>query len=405
MEQVSNQIISNNVASPSATIPIPATPIITQPQNHHQETTSSIYTRVLDTDQFLPESQTIIKEFLCTLCLGVFYNPVIDPCGHVFCNHCFSTYLKHNPPICPTSGKAFTVTDNSKISQNAPAYFTQIIGKQKLRCIKKDCEWVNELSKLYDHIRNECTYVIIKCQFKDNGCKYASTRLEIKAHEAICSFRIYECDLCKEKSFYYQKDDHKVKCKKERIECPQKCSVTDLERDDMDNHILYNCENTKVNCEFSFFGCKEVLIRKNIGQHNLSERKNHIRIIHQAQENLVEQVKVIGAKIREGSDIKKKIISTKPLGSQYYYENIYKFRDYDFAIIKEVEALHAHLAENIKYNRKRKEKLKLVADELEELADNQIHDEDFKINEDLVYLRKKRGSEKTDDEEIMSVKF
>ena len=112
-------------------------------QAHHQNLSqglsnhehSSIYVRVLDKEQFLAESQIIIKEFICTLCLGVFYNPVIDPCGHVFCNHCLSTFFKYNKTICPFTGKPYLITDVSKLLQHpAPGYFTQIIGKQKLRC-------------------------------------------------------------------------------------------------------------------------------------------------------------------------------------------------------------------------------------------------------------------------------
>jgi len=402
-----NSSVNNSNTQPQTAASIPTQ---TNYQNLSQspiiQEHSSIYVKVLDKEQFLPESQTIIKEFICSLCLGVYYNPVTDPCGHVFCNHCLSTYFKYNKTNCPTTGKPYLINDISKLSQPAPSYFTQIIGKQKLRCIKKDCEWVNDLSKLYDHIRNECIYVIIKCPYKENGCKFSSTRSEVKSHETSCNFRIYECELCKEKGFYFQRDEHKSNCKKEKIECPQKCSV-DLERDDVDNHILNYCENTTVNCEFNFFGCKETLSRKNLASHNLSARKSHIRIIHQAQENLTEQVKALSARIKECSDLKKKIIQAKPLGSQYYYENIYKFRDFDFAIIKEIEALHSQLAENIKYNRKRKEKLKLISDEeIEEYVENELNDEEYKIHsEEMSYLKRKRGSEKTDDEELMSVKF
>ena len=405
---------SNNASSPSLHTSSATNCVsneaqnVTQNQNSLETSTNSIYTRVLDTEQFLPESQTIIREFLCPLCLGVFYNPVIDPCGHVFCNHCFNTFLKHNTNICPKSGKPYTVTDPTKISQSAPSYFTQIIGKQKLRCIKKDCDWVYELSKLYDHIRNECIHVVMKCQFKDNGCKFSSIRSEVKLHEATCNYRIFQCELCKEETLYFQKIDHKVKCKKELIECPQKCSAKDLERDILEDHILNKCENSKVNCEFAFFGCKEGILRKNFANHNLEERKNHVRLLHQSQQNFTEQVKALCAKIKEGSDLKKAIIQSKPPGSQYYYDNIYKFRENDLAIVKEIESLHAHLAENIKYNRRKKEKLKLVSpEENESYPDLELDEEDLKIqNESTNTLtRKKRGSERTDDEDIMSVKF
>uniref|UniRef100_A0A3B4X8J9 RING-type domain-containing protein n=1 Tax=Seriola lalandi dorsalis TaxID=1841481 RepID=A0A3B4X8J9_SERLL len=47
-------------------------------------------------------------QFLCSICLDVFTDPVSTPCGHNFCKNCITTHWDNNVPCqCPMCKKVF----------------------------------------------------------------------------------------------------------------------------------------------------------------------------------------------------------------------------------------------------------------------------------------------------------
>jgi len=46
------------------------------------------------------------KEFQCPINLGIFNDPVVDPCGHTFCKSCIDKHLK-SKRTCPLTNKPF----------------------------------------------------------------------------------------------------------------------------------------------------------------------------------------------------------------------------------------------------------------------------------------------------------
>ena len=55
---------------------------------------SEIFEKQLDIINFLPECQEILRDYLCPLCEGVYKDPIIDQCNHVFCIQCIEKSLK-----------------------------------------------------------------------------------------------------------------------------------------------------------------------------------------------------------------------------------------------------------------------------------------------------------------------
>lgn len=48
-----------------------------------------------------------IEGLICPIGLGVFRNPVFDPCGHVFCHSCITSWLKKSN-LCPIGKQPIT---------------------------------------------------------------------------------------------------------------------------------------------------------------------------------------------------------------------------------------------------------------------------------------------------------
>lgn len=53
-------------------------------------------------DRFVSE---VDEEFVCSICLSVFEDPVNGPCGHVFCNKCITSWIPINVNSCPIDKK------------------------------------------------------------------------------------------------------------------------------------------------------------------------------------------------------------------------------------------------------------------------------------------------------------
>ena len=54
---------------------------------------SPVYPIQLSLLNFTEESRQKLQEYICPLCKGIYIDPVIDSCAHIFCKKCFVFYL------------------------------------------------------------------------------------------------------------------------------------------------------------------------------------------------------------------------------------------------------------------------------------------------------------------------
>ncbi|TWW63498.1 E3 ubiquitin-protein ligase TRIM39-like isoform X1 [Takifugu flavidus] len=47
------------------------------------------------------ETSSLEKHLICSICMGVFQNPVTTGCGHTFCKQCLRCNFKYNDRVCP----------------------------------------------------------------------------------------------------------------------------------------------------------------------------------------------------------------------------------------------------------------------------------------------------------------
>ena len=99
--------------------------------------------------------------YLCRICLQVLDNAVNTPCGHTFCKACILRSLT-NDKKCPL--------DRKPLKQND---LNAVIALETL------------LAKLP-----------IKCQYRQNGCQFSSSRSKMSAHESSCESNPDKTSLC-----------------------------------------------------------------------------------------------------------------------------------------------------------------------------------------------------------------
>jgi len=152
-------------------------------------------------------SRVINKDYLlslgdfykCSICSKIMVNPTdCENCGHSFCNECIS---KSNCPFgCekksfkPASMGIRNLLNNLKfncpnegckeiISYIDVKTHDNICPFQKMICPNKECNEQLLKKDLENHIKNDCKYSLIKC----NYCNYKFPRCQISEHEKVCS--------------------------------------------------------------------------------------------------------------------------------------------------------------------------------------------------------------------------
>lgn len=231
------------------------------------------YNQFIEVDDFLPECRLIIAEYLCTLCTGVYYNPTMDTCGHIFCRECIE---KHVETIkkCPISGCELT-----KANLNPVPFIKQILDKQKVYCKNKKagCEWTGTYQNLEKHLQEDCNNQLIKCTNKD--CEEYLLKLDLNKHLQVCEYKESECpNSCGRTFTKIGLSYHIEQCPKVKINCTQNCDER-LERTEMEKHLKMTCPNTIIECTFSVAGCEVKLARSSMSAHIKSAIEKHLNLL------------------------------------------------------------------------------------------------------------------------------
>jgi hypothetical protein len=90
------------------------------------------FQKILELEQFSKEAQSIVKEYIYPLCKGLYWDPIVDCCGHLFCRDCIeaSRTISNTCPLNKT-------TKLSREFYSIP-FITQLFDKYQATC-KYDC--------------------------------------------------------------------------------------------------------------------------------------------------------------------------------------------------------------------------------------------------------------------------
>lgn len=259
-------------------------------------TTTSIYTKTLNIDDFTEDCKTYVVDYMCPLCKGVYYNPVIDLCGHIFCQRCFEIFHSanqiSNEMRCPISGATLT---------SCPSQITlisNILDKQTLNCCNRNigCEWKGVVKDFVSHIDKDCPKQTLQCSLQ--GCTSRILRENMKEHLMNCEYRIVNCSYCNISLAFNQLEEHYKICPKYQLQCPQSCGSM-IEREKMDEHVAVLCPNTTVTCKYNNIGCNETFLNKETEEHLHKFFDVHMEMISNLLTDVIKENKELKAKVKE----------------------------------------------------------------------------------------------------------
>lgn len=98
-------------------------------------------------------------EFLCSICLSVFDDPVNGPCGHAFCTKCIDHWIPTAVNTCPLDKKPLCRKDLTPVCLP----FRNLLYRLEMKCDFEHagCEEVFPLSMIKEHVK--------LCEFNPDG--------------------------------------------------------------------------------------------------------------------------------------------------------------------------------------------------------------------------------------------
>jgi hypothetical protein len=254
-------------------------------------------------DKSIFVNQEMIEEMICSLCNGVFRDPVIDSCGHSFGRNCFQEYVKSHKR-CPISQKA--MSGDAQLSECKPVQ--NFISKLVIKCVHSPCSWTGILDSLKVHLGSLCNFQLVNCQY--NECDYKGSRNDVKlSHENSCSLRLKRCDYCQEVMQFRRIEEHFHRCPKIIIGCPQNC-LEDMRREEIAHHLTNNCQNKIVHCEMSSSGCTFTGKLKEVIEHQTSSAGSvwHLNMMTKSMAHWrIDDAKIMSIMLEKVGSLDKKI--------------------------------------------------------------------------------------------------
>ena len=177
-------------------------------------------------------------------------------CGHVFCK---SELTEGGCPWLECRSKDFSTGTfiDKALEREIKALRSYCPNK------KDGCGWIGEIARVDDHLRG--------CKISCSKCKQIVYFSTMKSHlDTECPCYCPYCDITAEREVI--SSDHKEKCHKFPLTCPNNCGLDNIPRDNMDEHKKM-CPLEMIQCEY---GCGTMVARNEVTQHNTDNILQHV---------------------------------------------------------------------------------------------------------------------------------
>uniref|UniRef100_A0A1X7VAS0 RING-type domain-containing protein n=1 Tax=Amphimedon queenslandica TaxID=400682 RepID=A0A1X7VAS0_AMPQE len=237
----------------------------------------------------------------CGLCSNILTEPYqTSCCGKYMCSNCKEEKEASKQP-CPYCNnkimRTFLDLNRQHMMQSLMVYCNYK---------KEGCKWSGRLEELSTHLNeaksksvtvieegiamkheysehwykkyNGCPHAFVQC--KNDSCKETVRRSEIKDHEDhTCPMRSFFCEYCNQSqtkpTFHYSL------CGRYPVQCPNNCQLT-IPRDKLKSHMSTECPLQPFECEFSWAGCEEKLLKCQFVEHNINYQLEHLSLLSKA---------------------------------------------------------------------------------------------------------------------------
>ncbi|XP_019618666.1 PREDICTED: TNF receptor-associated factor 3-like isoform X2 [Branchiostoma belcheri] len=214
--------------------------------------------------------------YKCPICNNVLDAPRQTSCGHRFCDRCLQQAFRKGTAHCPIDQEVLSADEVFR-DRCAEKEILQLV----VYCPNKEVGCKEQLPRkeLESHLQ-ECAYTRVECVHKDQGCDVLSPRHQLAEHlEKECNFRQVSCKYCSETIPLALVQDHLMQCPKATASCPNGCGLTDVTREQVDQHLLEDCPLVEVECSYSGSGCTFKGQRSQLEEHHALSMAEHLSML------------------------------------------------------------------------------------------------------------------------------
>ncbi|XP_046856596.1 TNF receptor-associated factor 5-like [Xenia sp. Carnegie-2017] len=215
------------------------------------------------------DREKIPAKYICTYCHHLI-NPMQTMRGHLFCKSCIDIIFGNPDPKCPEDKENLT-----KENVFPDAFTKRELKKIKLHCPSEECKWFGKYEELGGHSQ-VCEHALISCIHKQ--CIIQLPRSLLAKHlKNECEYRNVKCEYCGKDVPYASLKDHKENvCGNYPVNCKY-CNQI-IPKKDTEHHEKTTCNEVPTKCEFQAIGCSydKTLKRKEIRQHMNDNLIDHV---------------------------------------------------------------------------------------------------------------------------------
>ncbi|GAB6029628.1 hypothetical protein CHUAL_005366 [Chamberlinius hualienensis] len=148
----------------------------------------------------------------------------------------------------------------------------------KFTCPKRrtKCEFCNKefLGEMLEGHTGSCQYEPIYCE---NKCGSKLQRRFMSTHRlAECIKRLAPCRHCVKEFVFDTMQAHHAKCPRYPVNCPNRCDMVKIPREDLENHLKEQCPSIVIPCAFKEMGCHFKGARGSLNVHIEENAKQHL---------------------------------------------------------------------------------------------------------------------------------
>ena len=319
----------------------------------------------------------------CAICLLTLRQPyLVDCCGNHFCKACLDKISEEDKIVCPLcKHEEFMSIPNKGLER--------VLNQRKVYCThkKSGCEWTGELRQLDSHLNDlssslkgtslsatspgskdhpssldmtdpllkGCRFIEVRCR----NCPAIVPRGQMKTHLDVCPNKPVKCKYCKSYTATPKEleEQHHPVCPKFPVACPNKCGA-EIHRKNVAKHVDTACPLSKLQCEYRYVGCMQVLPRMKMESHmkSASGMAGHLTLMEKAYAAL-KQSKSEGKDREElAQRVKNLEQENADLEADHFFE-VQRLEIRNAALEKKIQSLYAEIRRLDTENQRLKTKL------------------------------------------------
>lgn len=170
-------------------------------------------------------------------------------------------------------------------------HLERLLKQRQIYCLLRGsgCRWTG-LKDIHNHLNFDDSEAVdsysfkmtIKCRYLPIPCSYCEEyvrRMNMEIHKGQCNHRPCVCKHCSDEYLFKDQTVHFSLCPMYPVYCSNRCSYIVFKRKDLEPHLANDCLLQQVDCEYSYAGCRERRLWRDMDDHMERKLREHLGLV------------------------------------------------------------------------------------------------------------------------------